>query len=192
MNAANRNRNAFKDVTPADDGRTTSRSHNIALTAIAAACAVTRHAASARFRGDGVTSNDQQPTRSELELRFDHNVSEHLGIKLYQNKPVNVLAELVANCWDADAKHVWVDFRSHGGEAFATVADDGSGMTVDTLRERYLVIGKAKRATPKERSSGGRSPMGRKGIGKLAPFGGCGFSGGMRRRARAASPVSSS
>ncbi len=118
-----------------------------------------------------MTSEDQQPEQSELELRFDHNVIEHLGIKLYQNKPVNVLAELVANCWDADAKHVWVDFRTHDGEAFATVADDGTGMTLATLRERYLVIGKAKRATPKDTSPSGRRPMGRKGIGKLAPFG---------------------
>ncbi|EZP83096.1 hypothetical protein BV97_01199 [Novosphingobium resinovorum] len=29
---------------------------------------------------------------ADPELRFDHNVIEHLGIKLYQNKPVNVLA----------------------------------------------------------------------------------------------------
>lgn len=107
----------------------------------------------------------------KLELRFDHNVIEHLGIKLYQNKPVNVLAELVANCWDADAKHVWMDFREHGGERFATVADDGVGMSLAEIRDRYLVIGRAKRSTPKDVSPGGRKPMGRKGIGKLAPFG---------------------
>lgn len=107
----------------------------------------------------------------DLELRFDHNVIEHLGIKLYQNKPVNVLAELVANCWDADAKHVWMDFREHVGERFSTVADDGVGMSLDAIRDRYLVIGRAKRSSPKELSPGGRKPMGRKGIGKLAPFG---------------------
>lgn len=107
----------------------------------------------------------------EPELRFDHNVIEHLGIKLYQNKPVNVLAELVANSWDADSKHVWLDFRDQDGEQFVTVSDDGLGMSLDTIRERYLVIGKAKRATPKDTSPGGRKPMGRKGIGKLAPFG---------------------
>ena len=36
-----------------------------------------------------------------LELRFSHNIIEHLGLKLYQNKPTNVLAELVSNSWDA-------------------------------------------------------------------------------------------
>jgi hypothetical protein len=113
-----------------------------------------------------VATPDEDP-----ELRFDHNVIEHLGIKLYQNKPVNVLAELVANCWDADARHVWVDFREHDGARFVTVSDDGLGMSLDTLRKRYLVIGKAKRGSPKDTSPAGRKPMGRKGIGKLAPFG---------------------
>jgi hypothetical protein len=107
----------------------------------------------------------------EPELRFDHNVIEHLGIKLYQNKPINVLAELVANCWDADARHVWIDFRDDGEERLAVVGDDGVGMSLATLRDRYLVIGKAKRTTAKDKSKGGRLPMGRKGIGKLAPFG---------------------
>lgn len=106
-----------------------------------------------------------------LELRFDHNVIEHLGIKLYQNKPVNVLAELVANSWDADAKHVWIDMREVGEQRMVSVADDGNGMDRDTLATRYLVIGKAKRRNPKDKSDGGRMPMGRKGIGKLAPFG---------------------
>lgn len=107
----------------------------------------------------------------ELELRFDHNVIEHLGIKLYQNKPVNVLAELVANCWDADAKHVWIDIREVGKQGMISVADDGSGMDRVALATRYLVIGKAKRRNAKDKSDGGRLPMGRKGIGKLAPFG---------------------
>lgn len=116
--------------------------------------------------GNTLTTSSDEP-----ELRFDHNVIEHLGIKLYQNKPVNVLAELVANCWDADAKHVWMDFREHDGERFATVADDGIGMSLATVRDRYLVIGRAKRSSPKDVSPAGRKPMGRKGIGKLAPFG---------------------
>ncbi|EZP68016.1 hypothetical protein BV97_05657 [Novosphingobium resinovorum] len=62
---------------------------------------------------------------------------------------------------------MWVDFR----QGFATVADDGFGMSLKALRDRYLVIGKSKRTSPKEQSPGGRKPMGRKGIGKLAPFG---------------------
>lgn len=107
-------------------------------------------------------------------LEFDHNVIEHLGIRLYQNKPGNVLAEVVANCWDADAQTVLIATSADGAAAedrFISVADDGFGMDFETIRDRYLRIGKPKRTGAKMRSPGGRGPMGRKGIGKLAPFG---------------------
>lgn len=120
---------------------------------------------------EGEAPDDSRGEDGPPELRFDHNVIEHLGIKLYQNKPVNVLAELVANCWDADARHVWIDSRTVGEQPMVSVGDDGAGMPLGTLKSRYLVIGKAKRASPKDKSPGGRLPMGRKGIGKLAPFG---------------------
>lgn len=110
-----------------------------------------------------------------LELRFSHNIIEHLGLKLYQNKPTNVLAELVSNSWDADAKHVWVTLRNaeDGTPASIAVADDGEGMNKADLANKYLIVGKPKRkkSTPNETSLGGRVLMGRKGIGKLAPFG---------------------
>lgn len=111
----------------------------------------------------------------KLELRFSHNIIEHLGLKLYQNKPTNVLAELVSNSWDADAKHVWVTLRNatDGTPASIAVADNGEGMSKADLAGKYLIVGKPKRNknTPAERSPGGRVLMGRKGIGKLAPFG---------------------
>ncbi|MEP4805286.1 MAG: hypothetical protein ABJZ69_12820 [Hyphomicrobiales bacterium] len=52
---------------------------------------------------------------SDAELRFSHNVIEHLGVKLYKNKTGNVLAELLANCWDADAKNVEITLDQNGG-----------------------------------------------------------------------------
>lgn len=42
----------------------------------------------------------------KLKLRYSHNIIEHLGLKLYQNKPTNVIAELISNSWDADAQNV--------------------------------------------------------------------------------------
>ncbi len=108
-------------------------------------------------------------------LKFSHNIIEHLGLKLYQNKPTNVIAELVSNSWDADAKNVWVHLYTDekGGPASIIVADNGFGMSTSTLTKNYLVVGKPKRAkhAPAETSPAGRLPMGRKGIGKLAPFG---------------------
>ncbi|POZ61985.1 ATP-binding protein [Chromobacterium alticapitis] len=110
-----------------------------------------------------------------LELRFSHNVIEHLGLKLYQNKPTNVLAELVSNSWDANARNVWIDLSTDadGSPTSVAVADNGVGMDEQKLVDNYLVVGKAKRdpSDPGGKIIGGRAPMGRKGIGKLAPFG---------------------
>lgn len=110
-------------------------------------------------------------TQQELELRFDHGVIEHLGVKLYQNKPTNVIAELVSNAWDADAKTVDIQIQTSAVEPYISIADDGFGMTFQTLREVYLLIGKNKRTPDSPEKKSARKPMGRKGLGKLAPFG---------------------
>jgi len=119
-------------------------------------------------------SNENQ--EEQFVLRFSHNVIEHLGLKLYQNKPTNVLAELVSNSWDAEANKVWIHLRTNGvGEPSSIiVADDGVGMDEAILKNSYLLVGKKKRSSksPDEKSVNGlRFLMGRKGIGKLAPFG---------------------
>ncbi|MCF7221605.1 ATP-binding protein [Marilutibacter chinensis] len=111
-----------------------------------------------------------------LVLRFSHNVIEHLGLKLYQNKLTNVLAELVSNSWDAEATRVWIHLSTNdqGEPSSVIVADDGVGMDDSVLKNSYLLVGKKKRSSkaPAEKSvSGTRDLMGRKGIGKLAPFG---------------------
>lgn len=112
--------------------------------------------------------------KNEPALRFSHNVIEHLGIKLYRNKSGNVLAELVANSWDADAKWVDLEVDANGGNdgnGRIFINDNGHGMSFETIRDHYLEVGKPKRKSAKEKSAEGRNPMGRKGLGKLAPFG---------------------
>jgi len=119
-----------------------------------------------------VTSGDGDSAEPALVLRYSHHVIEHLGLKLYQNRPTNVVAELVSNGWDAGASVVWINMQTAigaGARRFLAVGDDGGGMTLRDLASSYLVIGK-----PKDRSTARKSPrypMGRKGIGKLAPFG---------------------
>lgn len=108
---------------------------------------------------------------NDLLLRFSHNVVEHLGLKLYQNKPTNVIAELVSNSWDADAEHVEVNTSMEGANRWIAVHDDGEGMTRTQLASVYLIIGLPRRSKADERSQSNRRLMGRKGIGKLAPFG---------------------
>lgn len=108
---------------------------------------------------------------TDLLLRYNHNVVEHLGLKLYQNRPTRVIAEVVSNSWDADATAVSVNLEMTGGNRWVAVLDNGHGMTRDVLANAFLVIGRPRRAQPGERSPKQRPLMGRKGIGKLAPFG---------------------
>ena len=109
--------------------------------------------------------------KDDLVLRFSHNVVEHLGLKLYQNKPTNVIAEVISNSWDADATKVEVNTLMTGADRWIAVHDDGHGMTRAELASSYLIIGLARRVKADEKSVGLRRLMGRKGIGKLAPFG---------------------
>lgn len=121
--------------------------------------------------GDSSVPLDANPP---AELKFAHNVIEHLGIKLYKNKSGNVLAELLANSWDADATWVSLNLDDKGGASgngSILVQDNGVGMSFDHIRDHYLHVGKPKRRSPNQTSAGGRRPMGRKGLGKLAPFG---------------------
>lgn len=111
---------------------------------------------------------------NDAQLKFAHNVIEHLGIKLYKNKSGNVLAELLANSWDADATMVDIAIEPDGGDrqnGSISISDNGCGMDYDTIRDHYLHVGKPKRRHANQKSDGGRKPMGRKGLGKLAPFG---------------------
>lgn len=108
-----------------------------------------------------------------LELKFDPNTIEHLGVSLYSKLP-SVLSELVSNSWDADADNVSIDFTDNGDEKQIIYIDDGNGMTFDELNQNYLVIGRNRRKdTGKQTSEGGRPVIGKKGLGKLSVFGIC-------------------
>lgn len=110
---------------------------------------------------------------------------EKLGIKLYDRVSA-VLAELIANCYDADAEHVTVTLpfdrylanKSEGKITDLgyeiTIEDDGHGMTAKEVNDYYLYVGINRRTARGEESPlKHRQIMGRKGIGKLAPFGIC-------------------
>jgi len=109
----------------------------------------------------------------------------NLGYKMYDTVAA-VLAELVANAYDADAENVAITLplgerlaeKRHGqyvDRGFTIeVADDGHGMTLDEVNSLYLKVGLDRRKVLGDRSrTKDRRVMGRKGIGKLAPFGIC-------------------
>jgi hypothetical protein len=124
-------------------------------------------------------------------LRISPTTVDKLGVKLY-DKISAVVAELVANAYDADAEHVTV--RLPLGTQLATkdkttkvvtepdppwsieVTDDGHGMTPGEARRFFLNVGLDRRTDPSQGATSRekhRAVLGRKGIGKLAPFGVC-------------------
>ncbi len=123
----------------------------------------------------------------EYSMRISRLTVDKLGVKLY-DKVSAVIAELIANAYDADATNVKV--RAPMGQFLATraggavsdkgfdigVIDNGIGMTPQQVQDFFLVVGAERRNDP---TRGDRSPrfdrkvMGRKGVGKLAPFGIC-------------------
>lgn len=105
----------------------------------------------------------------KYKMRVDLSVLDSLGINLYSNAAA-VLSELVANAYDADATKV--DISWDQGDK-VVVRDDGCGMSVKEMNERFLTVGYRKRDPKNEGNSSptwGRQFMGRKGIGKLSVF----------------------
>lgn len=101
-------------------------------------------------------------------MSIDLNVIKHLGIGLYNSNPV-VIAEAVANSWDANANSVEITIGEDGKTVI--IEDDGHGMNRDQVNTRFLNIGYERRKSQGERTEGGiRLAMGRKGIGKLSLF----------------------
>ena len=110
------------------------------------------------------------PVPSPYEMTVDLNVIEHLGINLYSNIAA-VLTEAVANAWDADAERVEIEVDPN--HQWIAISDDGVGMSVADINDKYLRVGYRRR----DDSDGGsftakrnRPVMGRKGLGKLSLF----------------------
>lgn len=114
-------------------------------------------------------------SRQDYLLQFDPGAIKHLGLQMYSTLPP-VIAELVANAWDAGATQVDITIPTIAlkDDSEIVVSDDGDGMTDKDIRERYLVVGRDRRAaehTDVRTSDPKRKLMGRKGIGKFAGFG---------------------
>jgi len=104
------------------------------------------------------------------KMTVDLNVLDHLGINLYSNIAA-VLTEAVANAWDADAETVKI--RIDAEENWIEIVDDGIGMSVDDMNDKYLRVGYRRREEDTQHGKAtakGRPVMGRKGLGKLSLF----------------------
>lgn len=102
----------------------------------------------------------------EYRLNVDPRILELLGPNLYTNI-YYVLAELIANAYDADAKNVYIISNKDD----IRVEDDGHGMSYEAGDiAKYLNVAGVSRTTEAQSltKSGARRKMGRKGVGKLA------------------------
>ena len=101
----------------------------------------------------------------EYKLNSDPRILELLGPSLYTNI-YYVLAELIANAYDADAHNVYIIANKDD----ITVEDDGKGMSyADCDIQKYLNVAAVSRNTDAESLTPmKRKKMGRKGVGKLA------------------------
>ncbi len=108
-------------------------------------------------------------TERRYVMRLSLNVLNHMGLYLYSNTPA-VVAEAIANAWDADATEVDVDLDAVA--MTITVRDDGEGMNLGDINDKFLYVGYRKRRKDGDAflTPAGRKPMGRKGIGKLSLF----------------------
>lgn len=124
---------------------------------------------------------------NEYQMTISRTTIDKLGVKMYDS-PSAAVSELIANSYDADAEVVtvkiplnkWLATIKDGelvDQGFEIVVeDDGIAMTPDVINDFYLKVG----TNPRQDERRGprtvekkRLRIGRKGIGKLAPFGIC-------------------
>lgn len=103
----------------------------------------------------------------KYKISIDKKIIAILGPHLYGDT-ASILAELISNCYDADAHNCWVTIKT-GEVAEVIIEDDGHGMTPEEVNNYFLDIGRDRRDM-RPNSPRGRIVFGRKGIGKLAAF----------------------
>lgn len=109
--------------------------------------------------------------KQELKMTFTPNTIEHLGVRMYSTLPP-VIAELIANSYDADATEVHILLKDSTNEKEIIVSDNGHGMSFLDINEKFLRIGRNRRSDESMQTSpGGRKVIGKKGLGKLSFFG---------------------
>lgn len=107
-------------------------------------------------------------TDDAIYFNFSYAALKLLGKNLYSNA-ANAISELVANGLDAKAEEIYVYIdMSDKAHSSIEILDSGSGMDYADLAEKYVWIGRNKRADSELTAAEKQSVMGRKGIGKLA------------------------
>lgn len=102
-----------------------------------------------------------------MHFKFSPDILSRLGEELIPN-PDQGIVELVKNSYDADATKCTVELintETTGGTL--VVSDNGIGMDLNVIADGWLIIGRSKKAA-RQPTPSGRSPVGDKGLGRLA------------------------
>ena len=109
-----------------------------------------------------------EPQTTELSFDVDAALLVELGERLVVRRSV-ALAELIKNAYDADATAVTVSFNNMGSaNGEIVVTDDGSGMTLEDMKNGWMRVATADTAANVKSKRFGRPRTGAKGIGRFA------------------------
>ncbi len=105
---------------------------------------------------------------SELPFRVSPRTMRMLGRENISSPIISVL-ELVKNAYDADATSVKVIFENtNTPSGRIIIKDNGEGMSLDDLRNRWMVISTSNKIRSSTTALKARKKVGEKGIGRLA------------------------
>ncbi len=112
--------------------------------------------------------NDLKKDYMKKPFKMTARVLAHLGEDLIKDESIALL-ELVKNSYDAGATKCVVDFDFDifGSLIEISISDNGSGMSLDTIENIWLVIGTDNKKNKLISHRQGRLPLGEKGIGRL-------------------------
>jgi len=105
-----------------------------------------------------------KPTKKK-RLSIDVGVIASLGRDSIKDHTTAIL-ELVKNSYDAGAKIVEIEIKTHVKDPYIRIADNGSGMTEDDVDNNWLRVGYSGKR--KDKYSDKRRKTGEKGIGRLS------------------------
>lgn len=101
-------------------------------------------------------------------FRFSPEILARLGEELVPDADQGIV-ELAKNAYDADATNCTVRLEAvHSGHGSISISDNGSGMSADTIRGGWLVIGRSSKQQKPATEIYKRIPAGDKGLGRLA------------------------
>lgn len=101
-------------------------------------------------------------------FRFSPDILARLGEELVPDADQGIV-ELAKNAYDADATRCTVRLHEvHSGNGTISISDNGTGMTADTIRSGWLVIGRSAKQQKNVTDLYHRVPAGDKGLGRLA------------------------